>query len=310
MNIYFIVSSLENLPGKELLDQLKPFGKVIVKKHIGKLADIKELKQDNDEKILALFPVAFNWDLDVEAIKSIPKVRAVCISSTSFHWTKPEILRQMGIPVCNTPGFAANSVAEFAISMAIQIARGAPLMIKNNWKYQFNPDRTILLKGKTAGIVGLGHIGTQMALVCQGIGMKVVYWSNSSRDKRFNYVELDELFKTADLIMPALAVNNETKKLITNRRLDFMKEKALMVGIGVVRNLWDEKYILNKVKKEEILGYAMEGEGTKSISEYQGNVLPLPAMIWFTDDSLKRFKEIWVGNIINAVKGKYINRVN
>ena len=310
MKFYFIVSSPENAPGKVLLNKLKPLGKVIVMQHVGKLSGLRELQDDKDEKILALFPVAFNWDLDVETIKKIPRVKAVCISSTSFDWVKPKKLRQMGIPACNTPGFANDSVAEYALSMAIETARGVPLMIKNNWKYHFDNNHTIILKGKTAGIIGLGRVGTRMAELCQGIGMEVVYWSRKSRNKRFKYIELDKLFKTSDLIMPALVESEETKKLITRRRLDLMKKKAIMVGINRVRALWDEKYILKKVRNEEIFGYAMEGESVKSVFNYKGNVWPLPAMIWFTDDSLKKFKEIWVENVINASLGKYSNQIN
>lgn len=309
MKIYFIVPGLENVPDQNLLNKLKVFGKVIIKRHVGKLADIRELTKDQEEKILALFPVAFNWDLDAETLKSIPNVKAVCISSTAFEWAKPKQLKEMKVSLCNTPGFANDSVAEFVISMAVQIARGVPLMLKNDFKYHFNPNKTVILKGKIVGVVGLGRIGMRLAELCQSIGMNVVYWSKKSRDKRFKYVDIDKLFQTSDLIIPALLVNEETKKLITKKRLNLMKKNALMVGINRVRPLWDEKYILEKVEKEEILGYAMEGEDVKSLTYYKGNVFPFPAMIWFTDDSLKKFKEIWVENIINAIKGTYSNRI-
>ena len=84
MKFYFIVSSEEDTPPKDLLKKLKNFGEVVVIRHIGRLSEIKQLKDDQDEKIIGVDPGVFDWNLDVEALKDVPKVRAVCTSSTSF----------------------------------------------------------------------------------------------------------------------------------------------------------------------------------------------------------------------------------
>jgi len=309
MKFYFIVSSDEDTPTKNLLGKLKSFGEVIILRHKGPLGSIENLKKDKNEKILALDPGVFDWNLDTDSIKNIPNVKAVCTSSTSFDWLKPKTLREINVVACNVPGFSKDSVAEYAIAMAIEITRKLPLMIKNNWKYDFS-QTPMLLKGKIAGIIGLGRIGLRMAELCQGIGMKVIYWSKNTRDKRFEYVELDTLFKRADLIMPALVENDATKQLITHKRLDLMKKTANLVGINRVRAIFDENYIFQKVKKKEISGYAFEGEDVKKLNAYDGNVWALPAMIWFTKDSLEKLMEIWVDNILAVAKGKPQNVVN
>ena len=149
-----------------------------------------------------------------------------------------------------------------------------------------------------------------MAELCQGIGMEVIYWSRKSVDKRFKNVELDELFKTADLIMPALIENDDTKKIVTHQRLDLMKKTACLVGINRVRAIWDEKNVLEKVKNGEIAGYAFEGEDAKEPSAYEGNVWSLPAMAWFTKDALENLMRIWVENVKAAAEGNPQNVVN
>lgn len=309
MKFYFIVSSDEDTPTQNLLEKLKGFGKVVIVKHQGPLAKIEDLKKDKEIKILALDPGVFDWNLDVESVKNIPNVKAVCTSSTSFDWLKPKELRTMGIIACNIPGFSKDSVAEYALCMAIEVARRVPIMVKNGWKYDFNQSPT-LLKGKVAGIIGLGRIGTRMAELCQAIGMEVIYWSRQSQDKRFRKVDIDILFKTADLIMPALVESDETKKIVTHKRLDLMKPTAFLVGINRVRAIWDEAYVLAKVKKGEIAGYAFEGEDVKEPSAYEGNVWSLPAMAWFTKDSLENLMKIWVDNIKAVAQGKPQNVVN
>lgn len=309
MKFYFIVSSDEDTPAKTLLAKLDKLGKVVVIQHKGKLAKVEALKRDKEPKVIALDPGVFDWDLDFESIKTIPNVKAVCTSSTSFDWIKPKELRARGILACNVPGFSKDSVAEYALAMSIEVARRIPLMVKKNWQYDFSQS-PMLLKGKVAGIIGLGRIGTRMAELCQGIGMRVIYWSRKTKDKRFKRVELDELFKTADLIMPALVENDETKKIITRKRLDLMKKTAILVGINRVRKIWDEAYVLDKAKKGEIAGYAFEGEDVKEPKTYKGNVWSLPAMAWYTKGSLEKLMEIWVDNIAAIAKGKPQNVVN
>ena len=311
MKIYFIVSSNEDTPSKELLAKLKSAGKVTVIRHKGKLAQLKQLQKDKEPKVIGLDPGVFDWDLDAEAFQEIPNVKAVCTSSTSFDWLKPKELKKLGIVACNVPGFSSDSVAEYALCMAIAVARRTSSVFGKKWgEYDFERTPPMLLKGKNAAIIGLGRIGKRMAELCDGIGMNVIYWSRKSRDKRFKYVNIDRLFKSADLVMPALIENEETKKIVTKKRLDLMKPSAILVGINRVRSIWDEDYVLKKVRNREIAGYAFEGEDLKHPSAYKGNVWCLPAMIWFTKDSLENLMEIWVNTVKAAAQGKPQNKVN
>lgn len=310
MKFYLIVSSKQDTPSKNLLNKLKAQGKVVIIWHKGRLAEVKQLKEDREEKILGVDPKVFDWDLDTESLKDVPNVKAVCTSSTSFDWLKPEALKKLGIVACNVSGWSSDTVAEYALGMAINVTRRLPIVIKNDWRYSLDDFLPMMLKGKTAGIVGLGRIGTRMAELCQGIGMNVVYWSRKTRDKRFKYVDIDKLFKEADLIMPALVENTQTKKIITHKRLDLMKSNAILVGINRVRVIWDEDYVFKKVAKEEIGGYALEGEGLKDPTKYKGNVWSAPDMAGYTKDAFQNLIKIWVENMISAAKGKYIDRVN
>lgn len=310
MKFYFIVSTNKDTPPQDLLDKLKAIHEVVIIRHKGRLSQLEQLKTDQDEKVFGLDPKTFDWDLDAESFGDIPNVKAVCTSSTSFDWLKPKKLQELGIVACNVSGWSSDTVAEFALSMAINVARGLPMVIKNNWKYDLDDFLPMMLSGKTAGIVGLGRIGTRMAELCQGIGMNVIYWSRRSRDERFQYVEIDELFKQADLVMPALVENKETKKIITHEKIDLMKPSSVLVGIERVRDTWDGDYVIEKVKNKEIGGYALEGKGVKSLEEYEGNVLPLPGMAGYTKAAFENLIKIWVENMIVAAKGEYSDRVN
>jgi phosphoglycerate dehydrogenase-like enzyme len=111
--------------------------------------------------------------------------------------------------------------------MMLNVVRKIPIVIKDGWKEDYVKHQGMELKGKTVGIVGLGSIGTRIAELCAGLGMKVVYWSKNSRDDRFEYQELRNLMKNADIVLPAVAQNEETNGLITDVLSNFRKYCAL-----------------------------------------------------------------------------------
>jgi glycerate dehydrogenase len=308
MHIY-LISEFETRVTSTQKKTLQSLGEVYFITHKGKLTDLAQLSNDTNEKILALSPTAFDWQLDVNDVDAIPNIKAVITQSTSFDWIQPQELKKRNIIACNCPGFSSESVAEFALSMAIDVSRRLPLIIKNNWKENVEA-QSMLLKGKTLGIVGMGRIGTEMARVGAGIGMEIVYWSRSNRNAKYTYLTLPQLFKTADVLMPALVENEETKGLITPTLVDTMKPSAIIVGIGRVRDLLPQDYIFDLVAKNKLGGYAIEGHGTKTLTEYQGNVWALPPMAWITLDSRTKLFDIWVENIIHVASGTPQNVIN
>lgn len=301
MKFYLIVPDKECGLTAEQQTQLAKHGEVVILQHKGKLALLTQLTKDPEDKILALDPTVFDWDLDVAALDHIPNVKAVITQSTSFGWMYPKELAARNIIGCNCPGFSSDSVAEYAICMAIEVARRLPVYIKNNWKIDWSA-KPMLLKGKTLGIVGMGRIGKAMAAAGKGIGMNVIYWSRKTRHDAYTHVELAELFQKADVLMPALVENDETKRIITNDLIDTMKPSSVIVGIGRVKALLPEEYVLAKVAQNKLGGYALEGEGTKPLNEYQGNVWALPPMAWISQESLTNLIAMWVDNMV-AVAG-------
>lgn len=310
MKFILIMSPKGLLPSEQQLAELKKHGELEIITHQGKLADLTQLKSDNSEKVLAVDPDAFGWDMDGESVKDIPNVKYVCTQSTSYDWVKPKELKKLGVSVLNCAGFSGDSVAEFALGMTIDLARHLPLYIKNGWKIDWNAPKPMQLRGKTLGVVGLGRIGTRIAELGQGIGMKVIYWSKNTRNTSFEYQTLAEIFATSDVIIPALAENDLSKQLLTHELLNTCKKDALLIGINRIKILWDEEYILKLVAEGKLRGYAFEGDNAKNIADYAGNVLPLPSMAWYTKSSLDTLLEVWVNNMISTTTANPSNLVS
>lgn len=298
MNIY-LISKQELTLALEQENLLKSSGNLKIITHAGKLSDIAILKSDLEPKVIGLDPDVVDWNLDASEFDLIRNVKAICTQSTSFAWVHPEILEEKGIKVINVPGFSGDSVAEYAIALGIETARRLPLQLKSmslDWKTE-----PMLLKGKKLGVIGLGNIGKRISEIGKGLGMEVIYWSRNTRDERFAYKELEEVFKEGDLLIPALKDTEETKGLITKEIIDSAKSTAIIVGISRIKSLFDENYVISRVEEGKLGGYGFEGDNAKEIKS-SANVWGVPAIAWYTKDSVDNLIEGWVRNIAQAAK--------
>lgn len=258
-------------------------------------------------KILAIDPDFCDWNLPKEDLEKIVDLKAVVLQTTSFSWIDSDFLATRDIPVVNLRGFSTNAVAEWAFMMALNIARKIPVVLKDDWKQDFSKHQGIELKGKVAGIIGLGNIGTRIAEICEGFGMNVIYWSRNSRDERYSYSEIKEIMSTADVIFPAVAQNSSTESLISDEMLNSMKEGSIFVSI--VHKIYNDSLLYELVEKGKIYGYANE-EIDQKIPEAKGNVWTGLQLAWCTTESMQNNAQQWVDQIINAINERYSNKIN
>lgn len=307
MKIIILSPNADVLFNPELKSKLESSGEVIYVKDIKPISEVSELYQGDEERILAIDPDFSNWKVENSDLEKIPNLTGVCLQTTSFSWIDIDFLKNKNIPVMNLRGFSSEAVAEWAFLMALNIARKIPLVSQKGWKYNYSDHTGIELKGRTAGVIGLGSIGTRIAELCSAFGMNVVYWSKNSRDDRFKYVELEELMKVSDVILPAVAQNEDTKSLISDEMLNSMKDKAIFVSI--VHKIYNHELLLDLVKNGKIYGYANEEEDTRT-PELSGNIWTGLQLGWCTEESMSRNAVQWVESIINASRKEYPTKVN
>ena len=195
--------------------------------------------------------------------------------------------------------------------MMFNLARQTPRLIKDGFPLDFDKDftkyRGVQLKGKTAGIIGLGNIGLAIAERCAGLGMNVVYWSRSSTNDKYKKLSLEELLSTADVILPATAKNDETVKLVNDDMIRTIKKEAMVVDI--VHAMFNNQLLLDMVAAGDLYGYGFEGE-PKDFAKFEGNVWAAPAYAWATYESMYNSVAKLVENLVNASKGEFPTRVN
>lgn len=302
----------DDLITDELLKKLNDSNlELIIETKVRPLSDTAALFEGDEERILCLNPDYVNWELTSEDYQNIPHLKSILGAATSFSWIETSYADENKIPICNIKNFSTNAVAEWATTIALNLARQIPRLIKDGFPLDFDKDymkyRGVELKGKTAAVIGLGNIGSAIAERMNGLGMNIIYWSQTKKDCSYTYTELTKLFAEADFIFPTLALNDKTKSIVTTDLLDSMKTTAILVSIA--HELFDEEMVINKVDKGELFGFGFEGKPGE-FNLYKGNVWAAPAYAWTTDGSMNNSMEKWVTNMIDASEGKFPNQVN
>jgi lactate dehydrogenase-like 2-hydroxyacid dehydrogenase len=307
----FVLDPLwDGLIKPQQLTALKGAGlEIIVDKVPKPLREVTGLFEGTEPRILAVNPDYVEWSLKNTDYEKIPHLKAILTQSTSTSWIEPGAAKKLDIAICDIRNFSTESVAEWTVLMLLSLARKLPLLIKRSFPFDYEDQalQGIELKGKTVGIVGMGHIGTAVAERCQGLGMNVVYWSRKSRDKRFEYISLEQVFQ-ADVVIPTMEDNTETNKLITSKLLRSMRPSALFVSI--VHHYYDHALLLRMVEQGKLLGYGFESPKATDFMSYEGNVWAAPAYAWCTNASMSNAMRLWVDNMIAAGQNKFPGRVN
>lgn len=308
MQIIVLSPNVSTLFSDKLIKKINQAGDVVWVKKITPLAKVKELFSEK-EKIVAIDPDFCDWKVAKEIIEKIPNLKAICLQTTSFSWIDVDFCKAKKIPVVNLRGFSSVAVAEWVTLMVLALARRAPLFIKEGFGIDYVKYQGTELRGKTAGIIGLGTIGRIVAENMKGLGMNVVYWSKSTTSNKYKKVTLPYLMRTADVIVPALAINDQTRGLLNDKLIKSMKSTAILASPLDLDEIYNHQLVLKMVANGKIWGYGFESK--KPIFEkLKGNVWAGPEMAWCTNDSFRKNGEQWTENILNAVENKHVNRVN
>ena len=171
-----------------------------------------------------------------------------------------------GVPVTNTPGANATSVAEFAFGLILSLLRkipGAHAMVHSGgWREfaQRRPFRGNELRGKVLGIIGLGAAGSHAARLGAAFGIRVIAHSPRIPPPRAEevgaeLVPLSDLLSAADVVLITCALTERTRGLIGADALARMRPSAVLVNVAR-GPIVDEAALVEALKARCIAGAA------------------------------------------------------
>lgn len=292
------------------LEQLSNVGEIIFLEDLFDI-DSAPYLNDEEEKILIIDPDWYNWDVNKEHLSKIKNLKGICLSTTAFDWIDLKYCKENNIVVCNIPKYSTDSVAEYAIFLMMCLAKKYPIQAKNDFKMEYSKYMlNTEIRNKTAGIIGLGTIGTKVANMCNALGMNAIYWNRSEKDNNYKKVDIETIFKEADFIFPTFATNEETKKLITDELINKMNGNALINVINNPRELYNHDLFIKRAENEEI-SYAFELYGNeKKMYAYKGNIMATAPYAFYTKEAIGRLVAIWCENIIALANNEPQNVVS
>lgn len=168
---------------------------------------------------------------------------------------------ELGIPVIFSPEGTTFGVAEHAIMLMLAVGRRLTRLDREvregNWEIRSRIGQGLDLSGKTLGILGLGRIGARIACLGQAFGMNVIYWSKTSRDDRYRFVELDELFRRSDVLSISLSLNDGTRGFVDRRRISLMKPSAILINTAR-GEMVDEDALYRALSENRLAGAGLD----------------------------------------------------
>ena len=277
-------------------------------------ADLKAAMADADYGIW--------WDVPVtaEIVAASPKVKLFHKWGVGVDNIDMEACRARGIQVARTTGSNAAPVAEFTIGAMIALARRiVPAHIstaagggeKNEvWK------RSIMVTGKTVGIIGLGSIGKGVAKRLAGFDCRTLYHNRNRIPAAeeaalgVEYATLDDLLRQSDIVSLNCPLSPETKGMIDARAFGLMKRGALLVNVargGVVV----EADLVRALEDGTLAGAAVDVfESEPPPKDHpllrMPNVIVTPHTASTAFENSRKGVAHWLGNIVRVSKGEPI----
>lgn len=232
-----------------------------------------------------------------------------------------------GVKVCNVPGYATQSVAQFTMALILELSTRAASYsdaVKNG-QWENSPVFSLLtypgleLSGKKLGIIGYGSIGRAVAQMARAFGMEVLIAARSSEtgaviDQR---IPLDELLRQADIVSLHCPLTAETRNLINQKSLSVMKPSAFLVNTARGA-LVDEVALIEALRNKRIAGAALDVISKEPppanypiivAARELDNLIVTPHTAWSAREARERLLNEVEENIVAFLRGRDRNRV-
>lgn len=195
----------------------------------------------------------------------------------------------LGVPVFNAPYSNTRSVAELVLGEAIMLMRGilekSASCHSGGWMKSASGSYEV--RGKTLGIIGYGHIGSQLSILAEALGFNVVYYDVINKLPLGNATpceSLDQLLQMSDVVSLHVPDTAETQNMITARELGEMKKGAHLINAARGKVV-DIPALADALKSGHLAGAAIDvfpvepkGADDEFVSELRGlpNVILTP----------------------------------
>jgi glyoxylate reductase len=255
--------------------------------------------------------------IDAAFFDAAPKLKGYANYAVGFdNIDVPEATRRK-LPVSNTPDVLTLATAELAWTLLFAVARRVveadAVMRSGTWP-GLAPNQFISadVSGKTLGIVGAGRIGSAMARMSKGFGMRVLYCQRSAnpaleQELGAKRVDFDTLLAESDFVSIHTPLTPDTRHMFGAEAFAKMKRTAILINTGRGPTI-DEAALVQALRAGAIAGagldvYEFEPKMVEGLAELK-NVTVLPHIGSATASSRNGMAELAARNLLAMLEGK------
>ena len=201
-------------------------------------------------------------ELRKSLLKKAPKLIAVGCFSIGTNQVDTLDAKMLGIPVFNAPFSNTRSVAELVIAECIMLMRGIPEKnaLARNKIWMKSAKDSVEVRGKTLGIIGYGHIGSQVSILAESLGMRIFYFDIEKKLSMGNakhVASLNDLLRISDTITIHVPSTKLTRNMISTDQIALMKKGACLINASR-GDVMDYKAVADGLRSKHLAGVAAD----------------------------------------------------
>ena len=245
-------------------------------------------------------------------IENLPNLKYLMTSGMRNKAIDMEAAKNKNITVCGTE-INSNPTAELAWTLILGLARNLKQEVDNMFQGYWQSSIGLELKGKMLGLIGLGKIGTQMAIIGRAFGMQVSAWSENLDLTHANKMGVlpmskEDLLSNSDIISIHVVLGDRYKDLIKEKEIKLMKKTAFLINTsrGLIVNEID---LIKALEDESIAGAGLDVYDKEPLAQdhklrFLPNALLLPHLGYVTVENYALFYSQMVENLESCLAGK------
>lgn len=261
--------------------------------------------------------------LSAETLGQLPKLRYIGVLATGYNIVDIQAAKEHGVVVTNVPAYSTHSVAQLVFALVLEfshrVQRHSDSVLQGDWAasidFSYSRSPLVELHGQTMGLIGLGQIGKQTALIAQAMGMKVIATGSRRRVPEpvegIEWVSLEELLQRADVVSLHCPLTPATNELMNAERIALMKPSAILINTarGGLLNEADVAQALNdgRIAGAGLDVLTVEPPKPDNPLLHAQNVIITPHIAWATKEARARLMAVASSNVLSFIEGRPVN---
>lgn len=273
------------------------------------------------DSMLAQADVLFGFIPPQNITARAPNLKWFQVTSAGVDRHRDTEIWRSKVVLTGVSGIHATPIGEFVLGFMLMLAKNMPQGFQMKQKREWQRYSPHVLRGKTVGIIGLGHIGREVARLSKAFGMKVIATRRSTRqpgkarnvDLLLPQARMKQMLAESDYVVLCVPLTPETQHIIGEAELKAMKPTAYIINIGRGR-LINEEALIRALDAKLIAGAGLDVTATEPLPRESrlwdfDNVILTPHVSGGMEDYMLRATDLFCDNLRRYLDVKKLRNV-